>query len=378
MPTRPLSDEVLREAVELYRKHGNKSEPARLLGIDHNTFSNRLRRAEERGITLSEGARDSISLASLDYGEAKGGHRRVYDEDGKQIDTIRWSKTPVDYAVEMAERIADVFQSIPAAPPVIKSEKSPKGKFRFIPHTDVHVGAVASADRVGRELSPKIAVERVKDGFSELSAALPPAEETVILNNGDLTHANDDKDATPRSNHRLKVEGSHRDNISLCIHLTIWQIDQALRVSDVVRYRPNKGNHDPNTPDYLTPALQAWYRNEPRVIIEDTQRSTWVYQRGAVFLAAHHGDGIKPKDFCANLPGKYPKEFGASRFWYAFTGHYHEEKQEKFGSILWTQLPPVCSLDQHADDMGYGDSAGMRGALFCDRGGLKHDFKVRL
>lgn len=373
----PVTDENAIRALAAYREAGNFTAGARALDMDRKTFRRWVQLAEDRGLTLSDGARDSVHRASLDYGEARGGHRRVYDDDGKQIDTIRWAKTPVDYAVEMAERVADVFQCIPAAPPVIKSDKSPEGKFRFIPHTDVHIGAVASDDRVGQELSPSLAGERVKQGFAECSSALPEAEETVILNNGDLTHANDDKDATPRSGHRLKIEGSHRDNIDLCIYLTVWQIDHALKTSDLVRYRPNAGNHDPNTPDYLTAALRAWYRNEPRVIIEDTQRKTWVFQRGAVFIATHHGDGIKPREFCANLPGKFAAEFGASRFWYAFTGHYHTEKQETFGHIRWSQLPPVCSLDQHADDMGFGDSAAMRGILFCDRGGLKNDVTVR-
>lgn len=378
MAAKALSDHLKREAVEAWLNNDRSQlRAARSLDLKYETFKSRLALAKREGYHLSEGARKVVETAKLAPMEAQGGWIHNYDADGKKTGTTRWSALAGNSPEDMVEWIKEAFSNLPAAPPTIRAERSPVGCFKFMPHSDVHLGAIAPADRVGREYSPNIALERLRDGFSQCFSAMQPTSETVILNNGDLTHANDNKDATPRSDHRLKVEGSHRDNILLSITATIWQIDHALTTSDIVRYRANAGNHDPNTPDYLTPALQAYYRNEPRVIIEGSQRLTWVYQRGLVFLATHHGHGIKPEKFAANLPSKFPAEFGASRFWYFMTGHLHSEREDTFGGIRWIQLPSVCGLDQHSDDMGYSDGAAIRAMLFDERAGLKNDYTIR-
>lgn len=373
-----LTDEEKRQAAQAWLDNDHSIvRGAKSLNMNYDTYKSRLSAAKREGYHLSTGARKVIATAGLSPLEGKGGWIHNYDSEGKKTGTTRWAAPGGDSPEEMIEWIKASFASLPAAPPVIQSERSPEGRFKFMPHSDVHLGASAPEDRVGREYTPKVAMERLQYGFARLFAAMPRTSETVILNNGDLTHANDNKDATPRSDHRLKVEGSHRDNIQLSITATVWQIDHALTTSDIVRYRANAGNHDPNTPDYLTPALQAYYRNEPRVIIEGSQRLTWVFQRGLVFVATHHGHGIKPEKFAANLPSKFPAEFGASRFWYFLTGHLHNEREDTFGGIRWIQLPSVCSLDQHSDDMGFSDGAAMRAMVFDDRAGLKDDHTIR-
>lgn len=278
---------------------------------------------------------------------------------------------------ELAEIFREAFADIPAAPPIVKSEHSIEGKIAFFPQTDVHLGVEIDEDRGGTEYNPDIAMERMRDGFSQAHAAIPPCETAIVLDNGDLTHANDDRDVTPRHQHRLKVTNSHRKNLDLSVAAKVWQIDMALQRSERVIYRSNRGNHDPNTPDTMGIALINRYRDEPRVTIENSECDTWVFQRGSVFIAANHGAGLKPPQLAANLPPNYPDEFGRSRFWYLFTGHEHNPAQAMFGAFLWFRLPAMCALDQHAADLGYSDTAAMRAMMFCERGGLKHDMTIR-
>lgn len=376
MPTPPLSDELCLEAIRLKVEHGNNVAAFKATGIPANTLGHRQRIARERGLHLSPGIRGAIQNAAITPGEAQGGWIvNVDPETGSRIST-RW-KMPEQAGESQLEKIKDAFSDIPAAPPIIQSEHSTKGKIGFFPHSDVHIGVDVDEDRAGRDYTPDIAVERMKDGFSQLHSSIPPCETAIILNNGDLTHANDDRDVTVKSQHRLKVKGSHRSNLRLAVAATVWQIDMALQRSERVIYRPNRGNHDPNTPDTLSIALGLRYANEPRVTIDASEREVWVYQRGLVFLSAWHGDKRKPKDVCADLPGLFPEQFGASRFWYGFTGHYHGPESGVHGSIHWWQLPSVCSPDQHSADANYSDDAAMRAMMFCERGGIKNDNTVR-
>lgn len=307
------------------------------------------------------------------------------------IPALAWAKTKnpdgTSYSVllkpeaagseSQAEKIRNILADLPPAPPIIQSEKSAAGKVSFFPHSDVHIGVDIDADRGGRDYTPEIAVERMKDGFAQCHAAIQPCETAIILNNGDLTHANDDRDVTFKSQHRLKVKGSHRSNLRLATMATAWQIDMALTRSERVIYRPNRGNHDPNTPDTLTIALSLYYADNPRVTIDTSEREIWIYQRGLLFLSAWHGDKRKAEDVCKDIPPNFPAEYGASRFWYGYTGHFHGPKQGVHAGIHWWQLPSVCSMDQHSADANYTDDAAMRAMMFCERGGLKNDITVR-
>lgn len=376
MPTPPLSDELAREALQALSEHTTQAAAADALGLNRDTFRSRLKTAQTRGLHLSDGIRGAMQNARITQGEAQGGWIvNVDPETGSRVST-RW-KMPEQDSETFLGKIKDAFSGILAAPPIIRSEHSHTGKIGFFPHSDVHIGVDVDADRAGRDYTPDIAVERMKDGFSQLHASIPPCETAIILNNGDLTHSNDDRDVTVKSQHRLKVKGSHRSNLRLAVTATVWQIDMALQRSERVIYRPNRGNHDPNTPDTLTIALQLRYANEPRVTIDTSEREVWVYQRGLVFLSAWHGDKRKPKDVCADLPGLFPDQFGKSRFWYGFTGHYHGPESGVHGAIHWWQLPSVCSPDQHSADANYSDDAAMRAMMFCERSGLKHDMTVR-
>lgn len=362
----------------------------------------------QKEVWLAVQEHGSIRAAHRALGRAYSGVHRQYNEAKRKMDMdpaildsmeavgtnlvpgLTWAKTGpqgTTYSVmlkpreettqDVLERIAEAFEGIPAAPPIIQSEKSAKGKIGFFPHSDVHTGIDVDDDRAGREYTPSIAEQRVRDGFTECHAAIPPCETAIILNNGDRTHANDDRDVTVKSQHRLKVKGSHRSNLRLVVNTTAWQIDMALKRSERVIYRPNRGNHDPNTPDTLTIALKAYFRDNPRVTIDDSEREIWVYQRGLVMLTAWHGDKRKPEAVCADIPPNFPQQFGAARFWYGFTGHFHGPKQGVYGGIHWWQLPAVCSMDQHSADANFTDDAAMRAMMFCERGGLKHDMTVR-
>lgn len=377
MPTPPLTDAECLAALEAFRRHHKAYQPAAdELGLKKTGLEYRIKVGRARGLDVDPAIRAGMAATGMTSVPPGGWIKSTKPDENGLTYSFRFTAGQEDEAAAL-DRIAAAFSTIPAAPPIIQSEHSQEGKIAFFPQSDVHMGVEITADRGGTDYNPDIALERMRDGFAQTHAAIPPCETAIILDNGDLTHANCDKDATPRSDHRLKVTNSHRKNLALSATAKAWQIDMALQRSARVIYRSNRGNHDPNTPDAVGLALQHRYHNEPRVLIDQTERDTWVYQRGAVFLAAHHGHGIKPEKLAANIPPNFPAEFGASRFWYLFTGHLHNPRQDTFGAFSWFQLPAICAMDQHTSDMGYTDTAAMRAMMFCERAGLKHDMTVR-
>ena len=375
MPTPALTDEQCREAYDAWVRHYKSHErAAEEIGIPRNTFQHRLKVAKSRGFGVDPAIKESMAAVGTGLVPALA-WAKTRNPDGTSYSVLL--KPQQEDGEIQAEKIRNILADLPPAPPIIQSEKSAAGKVAFFPHSDVHIGVDIDADRGGRDYTPEIAVERMKDGFAQCHAAIPPCETAIVLNNGDLTHANDDRDVTFKSQHRLKVKGSHRSNLRLATMATAWQIDMALTRSERVIYRPNRGNHDPNTPDTLTIALSLYYADNPRVTIDTSEREIWIYQRGLLFLSAWHGDKRKAEDVCKDIPPNFPAEYGASRFWYGYTGHFHGPKQGVHAGIHWWQLPSVCSMDQHSADANYTDDAAMRAMMFCERGGLKNDITVR-
>lgn len=375
-PTVPSADRL--KAVRAVEEHGNISAAARALEMDRTTLRRHYRLGLEDGLQLSEGAQTAIRGAGLSGMEAKRGWRVVADKATGSRDSTYW-EAPKESAEDIAERIRAAFESLKPAAPVVRTGAAKREDIlAFLPHADWHLGMVVNEQQTGKDYNRRVAVDTILAGTERCIASQPPCETAIIMNAGDLLHANDDADVTPRNKHKLKVEGTHHQNFETAVETTVGLIDMALSWHGSVEYRAIPGNHDPNIPGPLSVALRAYYRQEPRVKIVVDENKFYQRNFGVNFIAAHHGDGRNPKELAAGLPGRFPEEWGKAKHWHFFTAHCHHHKSDTFGHVRWFQLPSVCSLDTHAADLNYGGNAGLRAITFHKANGLETDFTVNL
>ena len=371
------SHELLRKTYDAWIEHGqNAAAAARATDTPVSTFKEILKAYREKGMHLSDGAQRAVSNAGLSGIEARGGWIHNYDDEGKKIGTTRWNAPEVD-AETYLEKIRAAFDDIPPASPTKPPEHVVEDRLALLAHADVHIGMVVTADQTGgRSYSRAEATERFKAGVSQCIASTPQCHTALILNAGDLLHANDDRDVTPRSNHKLKVEGTHAQNFDLSVVLTAYKIDLALQHFGHVVYRGIAGNHDPNIPYPLSVALRERYRNEPRAEIVVSEDEFWQRNWGDVFLSGHHGHGRNPKEVCEELPGRFSKAWGEAKQWHYFSAHKHNYQLVPRGPVLHHQLPSVCSADTHAAWSPYPDTAGMVALTFDKLSGLKSTIHI--
>jgi hypothetical protein len=382
MPTPPMSDALGIEALEaLAQNNGVAAQAARSIDINVDTFRSRVKLAKDRGLHLSSGARNSMNLSGLGGLEVKGGWIGVFNDDGVKIGNNQWGapKGQEASSESVAEKIAATLSGIVAIPEIIMGSRPREDVVNLFANSDFHLGAVMPEGKGHRAYNREIAIERVKAGFSELHGSLSPADTAIVLDNGDRLHANDDRDVTVKSGHRLKVEGSHGSNFLLGLETSIWQIEMALTTHNKVIYQANPGNHDPNIPQPLLVALQMRYLNNPRVKIETEESHLSIFQRGRVFISSHHGHGQKPPALAASIQHTFRQQYGVSDFHYLYTGHLHSEKSDTFGGMQWTQLPSIVSTTQYEEEMGFTDTSGIYGASFdtVNRGRFK-EISLRL
>jgi hypothetical protein len=363
---------VQAEAWAEFKKNGSIRATARALGLPYGTAHYRIKGAE-LAENAPEGQKAAIEATGT-QGIAKAGWRITKNEDGSR-DSVYWraEECPEDRQAlldEIIERFNDIRPVEPTPAPAVEP-----GGIAFFPHQDWHFGMAADETVSGQDYNREIAIQRFTDGMRRCMDAIPPSEVAIILANGDTLHANDNNRETPASKHKLRVIGTHRQNVDLVSESHCWAIDEALKRHGRVIYRPNPGNHDPSAPDYLIPALKQRYRNEPRVQIEDSEGEWWSFQQGAVFLCAHHGHVSKPKDLALTIPAKFRRQWGISDHWYFFTGHYHSAKSDTFGGVKWQQLPALCVADDYSGPR-FHDTSGMLAMWFADDGKRKNTFEI--
>lgn len=369
MPTPPMSDEVLRETVRVWRENDCRAtEAAKAIGINAKTFDSRLQKARARGFVLSDGARGVVEKAGLSGAEARGGWLHSYDDEGKKIGATYWKAEEIGTA-DLVDQIRDAFTDIPAAPVVAAPLHKAKNLVTVYPIADAHIGMMAWGKETGEDYNTKIAVNRLQSWIGACIAASPPSETAIILDTGDLTHADDYTSQTPRSKHVLDTDTRHFKTLDLTIHGLNTSVELALRKHKRVVVRILPGNHDPHAYLAVMFALAERWRNNPRAEVQKVPGEFYVERFGSVLIAAHHGDKAKAERIVMYLADAYPQMWGETRHRYLFTGHLHHHKSADIGGVQWEQLRAMTAKDAYAVAHAYSARAQLQAITYdMDKG----------
>ena len=235
---------------------------------------------------------------------------------------------------------------------------------------DWHFGAKGYGEQ-GKVYDRHAALLKLRNSTLGVHKLMPPAAVALVVWDGDTFHNNDYKNRTPKSGHPLQVEGTPQENLGYAVTACIWQVRLALQKHRRVEVAILKGNHDPDSIAGLVHAVKQRFRDEPRVKVWTSEDRYYVFRSKALFLAFHHGDGLKPRDLAEQIPYRFRHKWDGAEGFYLYTAHTHHIKADTFGGMNWSQMPALCGLEGHAADLGYCDTAGMEGAVFNRRTGAR-------
>ena len=346
MPTPPLTQEQLKEALNAWSETGNSyMRGAELLGMNYNKFKSRVDSAKRLGMHLSDGAQDAMRNAGLNGVEAKGGWIHNYDQEGKKIGTTRWSAEQSEVSDDTIERIASRMERLVSAPEIQRPLETRSDMLNFVPLFDVHLG-----QRVG-SFGTLEAVKRLQEGFRDVIGRAPPAETLVILNGGDFTEANDNSALTPQSKHPLAVDMDFDDLADIAIDVTVDLIEYGLRHSDKVIYQPLKGNHDPAIAVAIRQGLRMRYRDNPRFEMKDGH-DIFTHEWEGNLLAGIHGDQktSKPEGLTLAIASRHAAAWGTTKRRELWRGHLHKEITVNVPGMRVYQVNPICPPGRYAND----------------------------
>jgi len=336
-----------------------------------------LRRAEDEGLTLSDGARSAVQDARLSPGEARAGWIVERDPETGSRKSTYWRKEPIDLDT-LAERLRDAFDDLPAAPTIARPERAAADLLTLYPVADLHVGLHAWGAETGEDYNTRAATERLVTWLGQCVDAAPASGRGVILLNGDTLHADDQRNETPRSKHALDTDTRHFRTLDLTIAAVASAVEYAAQRHERLTVIVLPGNHDPHAYMAVLFALAQRYRDNERIEVRQKPGEWWVQQFGQVLLAAHHGDKARAERMVHFLADGYAPIWGRTRHRYLWTGHLHHHKAQDIGGVQWEQLRAVTARDAYAVSNAYSARAQMQAVTYHRDDGEIQRFKVGL
>lgn len=350
MAQAPHSDDVLLEAAMLRLSGLTINECAARAKCARSTMGERLKHAAERGFLVKQkpvmdGFRVSqISTApdgsqhiqqKPDRGEAfalPAGHvikgvSALVDEDGREV--VKWIKTSQD-AEQRDAAMRAVVEALKAEVPRVEPVAVPFGGNANLLNqytvTDLHFGMLSWAEETGSDYDLKIAEQLLLDWFAAAIAQSPRAGTAVLCQLGDLLHHDSHLSVTPTHAHVLDADSRLQKIIRVVIRTMRRIVQMLLEKHQHVHVIMADANHDPAGGAWLREMFAAFYENEPRISVDSSASTFYVYEFGQTSLFYHHGHKRKINSIDGVFAGKFREIFGRTKFSYAHLGHLHSDE----------------------------------------------------
>lgn len=244
------------------------------------------------------------------------------------------------------------------------------------PLGDPHIGMLAWAAEVGEHFDVRIAERELCECMAQLVARAPASSEAIVCNLGDFWHAEDDRQATPKSGHKLDVDGRAGKVGRIGLSILRRLIDTALTKHARVRVRNVPGNHDPHSSFWLPEIMRAAYQNDPRVVVEDGFNPYQFDTFGRVLLGWAHGDGAKIDALGEIMATDAPEAWGAARFRYWNTGHVHHLITKELRGCVVSSHRTLAGRDAWHHHSGYRSGRSLKAITYHREWGLDSEVTV--
>ena len=302
-------------------------------------------------------------------------------KDGEPI--MQWVKSKND-AIAMFEQALESFKEgliedvHGKARPVQKptEDKDPNLLASYL-IGDHHLGMVAWTPETGDDnYDIDISTKLLFNAVDTLTSMSSHADTGILLNLGDMMHANNLKNQTGSQTHTLDVDGRMGKAIRAVGQMYKRLITRMLEAHNEVWVINVRGNHDPDSSLWLNEMVKMYYENEPRVHVFDNYNKFLHFRWGYNLVALHHGDKINVQRLYEKITSSLAKEWGESKYRFAWTGHIHHKQAHEIGGLhheSWNVLPPTDSY--HSEHL-YGASRSMTTVLLHKEFGEHSRFKV--
>lgn len=345
--------------IAAINEHGSGGRAAKALGVGKTAVNEAMVRLKKRAALKGYSPEHDLVHPTAP-GQRLKGTSTLY-KDG--VPVVQWVKTTADHdAAEeiMREFALSLARDFKGLARVTRPPKDVEDDIMcVIPMGDPHFGLHAWWQDAGEDFDLKIAEELTCGAIDRLIAASPAAGTALLLNLGDMFHADNQKNVSA-SGHQLDVDGRWAKVQQVGLRAMIYGIRRMLEKYNKVIFRINRGNHDGHSSYALALMVSCYFNNEPRVEVDLSPATTWYYQFGKNLIGSTHGDTIKGPNMVALMAADKPKEWGDTvyRAWYVGHVHHQDVKEYPGGTVEYFRT--LAARDAWHAGQGYRAGRDMR------------------
>lgn len=348
------------EYLDAIDTHGSIRKAAKALGVAKSSMDesmSRLRAAAARAGYSP--AHDMVR--TVPDGFLVKGTSTYYDKDGKPAG--QWVKSSIDgqrQAELLKEFAAGLAEEVRGLAPITKPpRRSDEDLMCVYPMGDPHFGMHAWWQDAGEDFDLKKAEALTCGAVDRLVASAPAAHTALLLNLGDMFHADNQKNQS-QSGHQLDVDGRWSKVQRVGLQAMIHCVRRLLEKHQRVVVRINRGNHDGHSSYALALMLSCYFHNEPRVEVDLSPATMWYYRFGKVLIGSTHGDTIKGPDMIPVMAADRPEDWGATAHRYVYVGHVHHQDVKEYRGGVVEYFRTLAARDAWHAGQGYRAGRDMR------------------
>ena len=321
-----ISDELL---IELVEEHNYDIQSILKHIREENLHENvRPQRLRQRiGKLVAEGRLKLPSGNKVAVGEILKGTSTLYDYDG----TIKqqWVKTDVPKQAQLEaikEALSDLAATLTPLDPIEMSVAADlENQLTLYESNDIHLGALMWREETDSDWDLNIAVTTVKKAIDHLVASSPASKTAIVADLGDLTEVDNFEGVTPKSGNVLQTDSRYPKILRAAYELLIYFVQRALEKHEIVHFYNISGNHDQTVGHAIREIMMQVFKNEPRVIVDESPKPIKYFQFGKTLLGFAHGDGLKMKDAGEVMAHDCASIFSETTYRFFHFGHNHKD-----------------------------------------------------
>ena len=244
---------------------------------------------------------------------------------------------------------------------------------------DHHFGMLADSDTKfdDADWDVKIATKVLIDAVDRLSSRVGNAHTGVLVNVGDLFHADSSANTTTAGT-PVDVDTRIGKTFKLAGRLFQTIIDKMLEVHQEVVVINVRGNHDSDMACHLSSCLELLYDREPRVEVLKNYSKFLHWEWENNLFVYHHGDRVKHEQILQAVVTNLDEEWSRCKHRYCHMGHIHHQMSKEIGTLIFEHFSSMTSTDQWHSDSGYGANRSMTAIVYHKKNGEDSRVKITI
>lgn len=174
---------------------------------------------------------------AVSIGEVLKGTTTLYDGQGNV--KHQYVKTDVNRTEQLEgilEAITETASTITPRRPSTITLPTTEEQLTVYISNDLHLGALCWAPESGEDYDLEIGITRLRSAYDYLFATSPPSKSAIVVDLGDITEADNDKNMTPKSGNILSVDSRYPKVLRAAYSALIYAIECALQKHEIVYF----------------------------------------------------------------------------------------------------------------------------------------------